>query len=465
MKIRYKVTCWITGAGLLISLIFSLVIFMEMREQLYDLVDAELGEVARAVDTCLSAPSSSSSLQRCLAGFDRRFWIKVYDAGHHAVYRSALSAVTDIPLGHPDHGDYTVRARMEKSASHHPGSRPEEEVFRVRVIRSAATACLIQVATPMERLVHEIRELLGNIAIGLLVSTVVLVILSFAVAGRILRPIGVINRLSREIDEKSLDRRIPLGESRDELYTLSSSLNRMFDRLQHSFEKQKQFLAAASHEMKSPAAMLRLFFEEAMQRGDLPPSFQSQLIRQSQVALRMERLIKDLMALSVLELDSTLKIEQFSLSELIHSLLADFSLLLAERQIRMHTRLSGELRISADKDKIRRLLINILDNAVKYNVTGGEIRLTAAEDRYGVTLTLFNTGPGIPKADLEKVFDQFYRVEKSRSLQYGGAGLGLSIVQQIARRHGGTVTMESASGSWARIRISLPHRSPAAVSS
>jgi signal transduction histidine kinase len=216
--------------------------------------------------------------------------------------------------------------------------------------------------------------------------------------------------------------------------------------------------------MKSPAAMLRLFFDEAQQRGDLPPSFHTQLIRQGQVVLRMERLIKDLMELSVLELDTTLKIEQFSLSELVHSLLADFSLLLGENHIQVESRLSGELRIQADKDKIRRLLVNILDNAIKYNVPGGRIQLAASEDRKGVTLTLFNTGPGIPREDLEKVFDQFYRVEKSRSLQYGGAGLGLSMVRQIVRRHGGTATMESAPGSWARIRITLPHRSSAAAS-
>lgn len=458
MKIRYKVTCWITGAGLLISLIFSLVIFVEMREQLYDLLDTELNETAQTIEACLSSQSATPpNLQACLSAFDTHFWIKVYDAERHLVYRSTYSSIANIPLGDPDDGSYTFETRTLSDRSAHHRRHPHETVFRVRVIR-AGPHYLVQVAMPMENLVHEIRELLASIGIGLLVSTLLLVIISYVVAGRILRPIGVINRLSREIDEKSLDKRIPLGESRDELYHLSSSLNRMFDRLQYSFEKQKQFLAAASHEMKSPAAMLRLFFEGAVQRGDLPPSLRSQLIRQSQVALRMERLIKDFMDLSVLELDNTLNIEQFSLSELIRSLLEDFSLILGEKQIRTHVHLSGELRIQADRDKIRRLLINLLDNAVKYNVTGGEIQLAAAEDKNGVTLTLFNTGPGIPPEDLKRVFDQFYRVEKSRSTQYGGAGLGLPIVEQIARRHGGTAAIESEPGSWTRVRITLPHR-------
>jgi signal transduction histidine kinase len=230
----------------------------------------------------------------------------------------------------------------------------------------------------------------------------------------------------------------------------------MFDRLQYSFAKQKQLLANASHELKSPVAMLRLFFDEAAQRQDLPEVFQHQVISQGEHVLRMDRLVKNLLELSVLELKDSLTPEEFNLTDLVQSVLEDFSLILTEAKIRLDVDLPENLNMIGDKDKIRRMLINIMDNAVKYNVENGEIKFQAIERAAFIHLSLNNTGPGIPKDDLEKVFEQFYRVEKSRSLRYGGAGLGLSIVKEIVRLHHGKVSLESEAGAWTRITITLP---------
>jgi signal transduction histidine kinase len=230
----------------------------------------------------------------------------------------------------------------------------------------------------------------------------------------------------------------------------------MFDRLQFSFARQKQFIADASHELKSPIAMLRFFFDEAIQRRDLPEAFQQQMDNQMRNVLRMDRLVKTLLELSVLEVKTSLMPVPFSLSDLLRSVVADFMPLLEKEKIHIEANLPQALNMTGDMDYIRRVLINILDNAVKYNMENGQIMLTAAENKNNICISLYNTGPGIPEDELENVFDQFYRVEKSHSPQYGGAGLGLAIVRRIVQLHGGRVKMESLEGAWARITICLP---------
>jgi len=247
-----------------------------------------------------------------------------------------------------------------------------------------------------------------------------------------------------------------MGKSRDELYELSGSLNRMFDRLQYSFDMQKQFIADASHELKSPITLLMLFMERAVHRKDLPDAFKQRLMHQGNILRRMSRLVKNLLDLSALELKRNIDFKEVSLPSLLKSVLGDYEDVFAAKRIIVDMDIPENLAVRGDKDELQRVLINLVDNAIKYNRDGGEIRIKASKDDQGVHLSLFNTGRGIPKADLDKVFEQFYRVEKSRSLRYGGSGLGLTIVKRIVELHGGTLEMQSEPGAWTRVNITLP---------
>jgi two-component system OmpR family sensor kinase len=461
LNIRHKITLWVAGAGFLTSLVLSLVVFLEMREQPFRILDSDLAYAAASLAERIGKEQRPSGEGRvnALSFEGKEYWAKVYSQDLRPGWQSDLSHVVDLPL-YRNMGDdgYTVRVYVSRQIAHlHQGKRGEVH-FRVRVIEAQIGGAphLIQIARPMEELQEEIADLQSVLGMGLGASTVLLVIVSYVFAGRIVKPVADINRLTKEINENTLGKRIPLGASHDELYELSDSLNRMFDRLQYSFAKQKQLLANASHELKSPVAMLRLFFDEAAQRKDLPQVFQHQLISQGEHVLRMDRLVKNLLELSVLELKDSLTPEEFSLTDLVQSVLEDFSLILTEAKIRLDVDLPGNLNMIGDKDKIRRMLINILDNAIKYNAENGEIKFQAIERDGFIHLSLNNTGPGIPKDDLEKVFEQFYRVEKSRSLRYGGAGLGLAIVREIVRLHHGKVSIDSAPGAWTRIDVTLP---------
>ena len=457
MTIRHKITLWITAVGVLTSLVFSLVVFFEMAEQPYRIIDSDLTETAKTIGQLISDQQRDLPASPDVLSFvSGLYWLKVYDRNQKVIYESKLSRLFAVPF-HDTKKGYTVSIPIPpKGGAYYRND--DELMMRVKVVRHLGPGIpyTILIGKPIEHLEEEVSELMIGIGVALGISLFMLVLISYGVAGRILKPIGEINRLARKINEKTLDRRIPTGESADELHELSTTLNQMFDRLQYSFNRQKQFLADASHELKTPITLLRLFNEDAVNREDLPPAFRDRLVRQNDTIFRMDRLVKNLLELSALELKDTLDIKVFSLTGLVRSVLDEFDDLIAASEIHLRVDLPDAVMLTGDRDKICRALVNLMDNAVKYNHPGGDITLSVAKESENVYITVTNTGPGIPPADLEKIFTQFYRMEKSRSHQYGGSGLGLTIVRRIVALHGGSIRMESDPGAWARAVIRLP---------
>jgi len=152
------------------------------------------------------------------------------------------------------------------------------------------------------------------------------------------------------------------------------------------------------------------------------------------------------------------------LTELLSSLAADYQFLVDGHNIHMDIRLPSQLVIPGDSEKLKRAFSNIIDNAITYNVDGGSIEVVGNLSDTEMTVTVANTGPGVAETEVVKVFEQFYRVEKSRSIQHGGSGLGLAIVKKIVDLHSGKVKLESKQGGWTRVTVSLPRRREATSS-
>lgn len=459
MKIRNKITLWITGAGVLASLVFSIIIFEEMKEQPFRLIDEELETIAQVmVRLARSAPMQPTNS----AGDDwpfvgQHYWIKTYNQDMQVVYQSRLSRYVELPLHNKGKG-YTVRTIVAREQIDLDQDAKNEVTFRVRALhfQKQGASYIVQIGRPIAKLDEEILELIQIIAAGLAAATVLLVGISYVIAGKILKPVSTISRLAKDINDQTLNRRIPLGKNRDELYRLSESLNRMFDRLQEAFDRQKQFIADASHELKSPVTLLLLSLEEAAQRPDLPDGLRRQLIRQTDILRRMSRLIKNLLDLSALEMQETIRADRFDLAELVRSILEDYEDVFAARKIEVAGDIPPKIPMQGDPEKLQRMLINLVDNAVKYNHEGGSIRISASGKGRDIVLSLSNTGSGIPPGDLAHVFEKFYRVEKSRSPQFGGAGLGLTIVKRIIELHNGRIRIKSEPDGWTRIKIVFP---------
>lgn len=461
MKIRNRITLWITGAGLLAGLLFSIVISYEMIEQPYELLDGELDSQAH---TLLAGFTSRKGIllpqadRAMLDSLGKLYWLKIFNKQHQVIYASSLTQFADLPLKEK-YGGYNVSATIPREAAGLEQDDSNEVTFRVRVfsIPLGGEVYLVQIARPMEKLQEEIIDLVISITVGLIFFTIALILFGYFVAGRILKPIADINTLAREISEKTLDKRIPLGSNQDELYILSSSLNQMFDRLRFSFQRQKEFIANASHELKTPIAMQRLFFDEALQRDDLPGDFATRLAGQSSILFRMDRLVKNLLNLSALELKETYIPTQVDLTGLVSNVLSEFEEIIQTAEIHLSVDLESAVSLSGDEDKLRRMFINLIDNAIKYNrKENGEIRVLLKKKTEKALIEIYNIGEGIPLAEQDKVFEQFYRVEKSRSSISGGSGLGLTIVKRIVELHHGRIEIESEYGRWVRIQILLP---------
>ena len=467
MQIRHKINLWITSLGLLINLVLASIILFEASELAYETLDEEL-EIAIREDfkPLANVPGKvfDAHLFEELLDFDQQYWIKVFDINKKIVFASTLAKRVDIPF-QPNKEEYNYEAVVPENSLLVQGESTQENktdnnalTFRVNhlKINVGETVFFVQIARSVEALDHEIDELISIVVMGFCVAGVLLLVLSHLLTNKILQPIIEINALATEISASDMTRRIPLGENVDELYHLADSLNRMFDRLQHSFASQKQLVADAAHELKNPITMLLLFMERSMERRDLPREYTSQLINQTHILRRMGRLVKNLLDISSLDQKTSLHLECFDLGHMVTRMLDDFQVMFEQASIEIENAVPSTYQMVGDREKIQRLLINLVDNAAKYNRQEGKIKLDCVEKKNEIHISVWNTGMGIPAAELKQVLKKFYRVEKSRSQKYGGSGLGLTIVDKIASLHGGRVIMDSVPGQWCRAMVIFP---------
>lgn len=462
MTVKTRITLWIVGAGFVASLLFSTVIFFELIEQPFRILDTLLEEEAhRATRMVLERPGESdSTLSDYVAQTLRYYWIGIYDQdAHRMVFRSDLAKAVALPPVRP--GDSKVARVVIPDGESQPNQNHGRATpFRIRTfsIEADGRSFIVQMGRPMKKLDEEIWGLVLGIVAGLIFSTLILVVISRYVAGKILRPIGRMKDLVQDISERNLEQRLQAGEGSDEFSQLARTINGMLDRLQYSFARQRNFLFDTSHELKTPMTTMRLAVDQIVDSESvlLSPSAQDNLQRLKVQALRMERLVKDLLNLSSLETLAAIDPKPVPISGLLSSLTEEYRYLADARHITMDILLPEGLVIHGDGEKLRRAFSNLLDNAVKYNVEGGGIEVTAHERDVELTVTVGNSGPGVDEAEISRVFDQFFRVEKSRSLQHGGAGLGLTIVKRIVELHAGKVNFESRPGAWTQVTVSLP---------
>ncbi len=458
MKIRNRITLWVSLAGLVSTVVLSVLVVVWGLETPYEFLDQELEIRAQTLaDELARGPLEIDQVEReALQRLSHLYWARIYDSGRHLLFSSKMADEIPLPVKKETRG-YLVRTAIP--LNHFYAEEDDEPAAfwnRIFSIPVQGKMYRIHVARPVESIVGESIESAVVVGAALLASAFILILVSYQVAGKILRPVQEINRMTVEINEKTLEKRIPLTDNGDEIDELAASLNQMFNRLQYSFLRQKEFVANASHELKTPITLLRLSMEETLSDEHLPRALQEKLLTQERFLARINQLVKSLLDLSRLELIELPEKETFSLCELIDSVADDFQVLMQERRLSFKSRLQGPLFLHADKEMIRRLLINLLDNAIRYNTSGGEIRCHASATEGTITLSIANTGSGINREDRARIFDQFYRCEKSRSLAHGGSGLGLTIVKRIVELHGGRITVESTPSAWTKFIVVLP---------
>jgi signal transduction histidine kinase len=278
----------------------------------------------------------------------------------------------------------------------------------------------------------------------------------WAVAGRVLRPIGRITAVARDIQATDLSRRIELPGPDDELKQLGDTFDAMLARLDAAFAAQRQFVADASHELRNPLAIIRTNVDVALAdpRAD-PEDLRQTIAVVKRASDRMARLVDDLLALARRQ-EPTLEHEPVDLGDAVAEASDDFVVPAAARNIVLDRAIAPGVVVTGDRDALKRAVANLLDNAVRLAPEGSRIRLATGSEGDRAWIAVADEGPGIAPEDQPHVFDRFWRADKARSRADGGTGLGLAIVRQIAESHGGQVRLQSKVGVGSSFVIWLP---------
>jgi signal transduction histidine kinase len=284
----------------------------------------------------------------------------------------------------------------------------------------------------------------------------------WVVAGRVLRPIGRITSVARDIQATDMSRRIELPGPDDELKQLADTFDAMLARLDAAFEAQRQFTADASHELRNPLAIIRTNVDVAMADPHADPDdLRHTMEVVKRASDRMARLVDDLLALARRQ-EPTLEHEQVDLGVAVAEASDDFVVPAAAGNIVLDRAIAPGVVVTGDRDALKRAVANLLDNAVRLAPAGSRIRLATGSEGNRAWIAVADEGPGISAEDQPHVFDRFWRADKARSRADGGTGLGLAIVRQIVEGHGGHVRLQSKVGLGSSFVIWLPVTIPPA---
>jgi signal transduction histidine kinase len=294
---------------------------------------------------------------------------------------------------------------------------------------------------------------------GILVFCTILAALLSLLGGRwlanmIMRPISNMINTMEEIEKSGIPKTIAIqNKTKDELQIMGRTFNRMINRLQENLEKQKQFISDASHELKTPLTVIKSYANLLRRQG-----FQNKEIAEEAIqaihleATRIQKMTETFLELATLERESVLEIHEVNLVSLCQSILKQLKDVY-KREIKLHYN-EYPIVINADELKIKQVFIILLDNAMKYSNDKIEVFLEKNE-QYAI-IRIKDYGIGIPQEELETIFERFYRVDKARSRETGGSGLGLPIAKSILKLHKGEIKIKSNEGFGTEVELFLP---------
>ncbi|HEY2808287.1 MAG TPA: ATP-binding protein [Steroidobacteraceae bacterium] len=324
-------------------------------------------------------------------------------------------------------------------------------------VGSDGTGYRVEVGTSGAASEATLAHVLMMLAVGLPLTVAVAVAGGFVLVRRALEPVEHMGRTAEAITQHNLSERLPVVRSGDELERLSVSLNHMIARLEAAIHGSKQFVADASHELRTPLTVMRGELEALAQDGQLRGETREALGSVLEEVDRLAEIVEGLFALSRLDAgEAHSEWVRFDLAELVGSTAGQMNLLAEDKKVTLTTEVATPVFVEGDRARLKQVVVNLLDNAIKYTPGGGAVALTVRADGVSAVFEVSDTGAGIPGDALPHVFQRFYRVDDSRSREGGGAGLGLSIVKSICAAHGARVEVESKPGRGSTFRIRQP---------
>lgn len=279
---------------------------------------------------------------------------------------------------------------------------------------------------------------------------------SWAVAGQALRPVGEMAQTARAIEQaRDLSQRVPVPPQRDEVGELAVTFNEMLSSLEEASKAQQRFVADASHELRAPLTAIQGNLELLRRRPDMPPGEQQESLAEAErEAARLTRLVADLLALARADSGASVQHVPVDLDAVVLDALSSARSLMRGQALAVDT--FEPAQVVGDADRLKQLFLILLDNALKYTPSGGQVSVRLSRTRDCATVTVCDTGVGIPAEALPHIFERFYRADPARARDPGGTGLGLPIAQWIVEQHGGALRVESTPGRGTTVSVRLP---------
>jgi len=455
--VRTRLTLWYAGVLALSLLAFAFLIYYAAAAIFYERQDESLRSTAQTVASAYAeefeeAQSVSKAGQVVLAElvFPNRY-VQVTDTNGRqiATSKNLSGAPIQIPPA-------TLTQAQKNSFSLVTVNGLRVAVVPLSADRELGYAGVAEPLSVIEVGLSRLRlDFFGGVPIILLFASVG----GYFLARKSLLPITSMNNQTKRISVESLSSRLDVANTRDELGYLAVTINDLLSRLEGSFKLQQQFIADASHELRTPLAVLRGETEVALTRQRTIAEYQESLSLIKDEAERLSRIVEDLFILARQPLDAPVVLtrEPVCLNDAVRDCARAARVLAMRKGVRLETKNETDpIVLNGDEELIKRMILNLLDNAVKYTPQHGEICVALARQNGNAEILVRDTGIGIPESAQEQVFDRFYRVDKTRSRALGGAGLGLSIVAWIVQAHGGSINIDSAPDRGSKFTVVLP---------
>ena len=441
--LRMRMALWFTASVLVVTALFFGALYLTTRARLAGMLEDDL---------TLALEQLSSQVERESGGLIFEDETPVKPGIMYYIMEGNGSELAshgeDIALFDPEpvrEGKFTLAA-LDGEEWLLLDSEPltiEGEVIRIRVVASRA----------------QIRQTLGVFkaifAIGVPLVTALAALLGFFIAKRSLQPIHRIIACADEIAGGDLSRRVPEEPTADELGELTRTLNRMLASLEDSFRRERRFTSDASHELRTPVAVILAYAESLYSASDLPGEEREKVETILNECRRMQRMIDQMLTLTRgQEGRYPVTLEKICLSDVFDGVQAVLEPIAESRSIALHFSCEEPIELTADQSLITQLMLNLTENAVKYGRDGGDVWVHAQRQGDRAILTVADNGVGISRENLGHIFERFFRADTARDRT--GTGLGLSIAQWIVQLHGGTIRAESEPLVGTKFTVSLP---------
>ena len=457
VSIRVRLTLWYVLLLAIVLAVFGGAVFLSLRHVLYSNLDASIQSSADAILGTIQLEEGGQfpSIPRPADDSDDDIeqYVRVFDISKKLVFDSTGSnehLFVDGPaLSRALAGESRIRRFEADDDPMRAGTLP--------IVRDGVAVGVLEVGRTEEDAADTLSTLLLILGLAYLAT---LVLASFGgvwLAGRALSPIDELTGLARRISAEDLGQRLDLRLPDDEVGRLARTFDEMISRLDDSFRRQRRFTADASHELRTPLTIIKGQIEVSLQSAREPNAYRQVLEAVNEEVDRLVRLTGSLLTLARADAGQIpVAFESVNLAPLVAGAVEQLTPMSSQRGVELRHAPGADVNVWADEDLLLQLLLNLLDNAIKHTPAGGMVSAGWGLNGGQAELWVRDTGVGIPTEHLPHIFDRFYRIDEARSRAEGGVGLGLAISRWIAEAHGGSISVESASGEGSTFTVQLP---------